>query len=322
MPYILTSTRDAEATAAFGRCLSEVNESKLDEYQRIQWLLARAWREDQVRNDALARELIDEAIHLIDQTGTASSIAVRVFVGGGMLRVEHGDYSSAVPLLERATRMARQIDNRVHLSAAAAGLAIAHGRLGSFALQFDWANTALGCLRADDWGIIAISAAYEKALALALDDRFTEACAAVRELDHRFAKRRPAWATQAWHLVKADIFALAGNTRSAFAAAANGATGSNQALLLNDFAGLHARWQSLLAMRRGTERATLATLREQAKSLERYHAKDQAEVLAAIAMLEGRAGEDPAGTWRVVETHLERLPRTVTTVMRRLGTLR
>ncbi|MBL0179362.1 MAG: AAA family ATPase [Gemmatimonadetes bacterium] len=322
MPFILTATRDASAISEFGRCLSEVRVSTLDEYQRIQLLLARAWCEDQVRNDVLARELIDEAIQLVDNTETASSIAVRVFVGGGMLRVEHGDYSSAVPMLERAARMARQIDNRVHLSAAAAGLAIAHGRLGNVTLQLDWANIALGCLRADDWGIIAISAAYEKALALALDDRFTEACVAVRELDHRFAKRRPAWATQAWHLVKADILALAGNSRGAFAAATNGASGKNGRLLLNDFAGLHARWQSLLARRDGTERATLAALREQAKAIGNYHAKDRAEVLAAIAMLEDRAGEDAAGTWTEVEAQLERLPKTVTTVMRRLGTLR
>ena len=135
-------------------------------------------------------------------------------------------------------------------------------------------------------------------------------------------KRRPAWATQAWHLVKADILALAGNSRGAFAAASNGARGKNGRLLTKRFCRAPCEVAEPAREACGTERATLAALREQAKAIRDYHAKDRAEVLAAIAMLEDRAGEDAAGTWREVEDAVETLPKTVTTVMRRLGTLR
>jgi tetratricopeptide (TPR) repeat protein len=321
MPYILTATRNAGALAQFGRALTEIPFDSLDAYQRIQLLLPKAWREDQIRNDSLARSLIDEAVRLVDSTETASSVAVRVLVGAGMLRVEHGEYKDALPLLARAAGMARQIDNNVHLSAAAAGLAIAHGRLGDTASQLTWASTALACIRGDDWGIIAISATYEKALALTFEERFSEASNTVRDLDRRFARRRPAWATQAWHLVKADILALCGNTRGAFSAATNGTSGRHATLLLNDFAGLHARWSSLMAVRTGTESSALRELRTRAEILDGYHAKDRAEILAAIALLEARVGESADTTWAAVATQLEKLPESVSTVMRRLGTL-
>jgi DNA-binding SARP family transcriptional activator/tetratricopeptide (TPR) repeat protein len=322
MPFILTSTRESRALQKFGQSLDHLVDVPLDDYQRIQLLLARSWREDQVRNVPVARALIDEAISLVDSTGTANSVAVRVFVGGGLLRIEVGDYEGAIPFLERAAKAAKQIDNAVHLSFAAAGLAIAHGRLGRTTLQLDWANVSLRSAREDDWGIAVISASYEKALALTFEGRDGEACNAIRDLDQRFSKPRPAWATQAWQLVKADILALSGNVRGAMMAAQSGATGVNENLFLSDFAGIHSRWMSLVAIKRGTEASTLALLRERATELEKYHAKDRAEILAAIAALESRSGMCAEGTWAEVDEKLRSLPEPVSRVMRRLGTLR
>ncbi len=320
MPALLSHTRDPRQLENLGNALNRVEGGPMEPYSRIFLLLAKSWRQYQLRNTTAARDLIDEAVRLVDETGSASSIAARVLIGSGALRSLTGLYDDAIPLLERAAGIAKKIDNNLHLSTAAVGLAVAHGRVGNACKQLEWAITATRCLGPMDFGMVALSAAYETGLGLAFSGRSAEARATIDAADARFHSSPTPWVAQAWRLMKADVLLLTGDQRRAIASGKGGTTGKYDRLLLDDFAGPYARWTALTALNSMPDNAT-ARIQELRKSLDRYDAKDQVEILAAEAMLMTASGRDAVSTWREVENRLERLPDTIRTMMRRFGML-
>ena len=321
MPYLLTQTRALSGLMRLGSAIASVETCDMDQFQRLHLLLAKAWREDQLRNTDSARELIAEAISLIDAIGAGSSVAIRILVGAGILNVEEGSYQRAVPLLERAVAMAKKIDNALHYSAAAAALALAEGRLGHTSQQLRWAQTAIEGLPNGDAGIVALTAVYEKGLALIFDERSIEAIGLLSDTEPRFSRRRSGWVTQAWKLMKADILALAGERRKAFVQARQATSGQNEKLLVNDFAGPFMRWKALIAIQEGDAALCLQEAIPQLNFLEKSHAKDQVEILASIALLEAELGIDTKDRRDEVERRLRALPESIRTLIRRLGIL-
>ena len=121
-------------------------------------------------------------------------------------------------------------------------------------------------------------------------------------------------------VMKADIYALAGDDRKAFKAARSANALGNGSPLVRDFAGPMARWSALLAMKEKKLEETLARLIAQSKVTKDLHAKDRAEISVSIAMLQERAGVTP--DWESAKRQLRQLPTQITAVVRRLGMLR
>jgi len=321
MPYLLTQTRAPSGLMRLGAAIVSVESCRMDGFQRLHLLLAKAWRADQLRDTDSARRLIEEAVCLMDTLGAGSTIAVRILVGAGILHVEEGSYQAAVPLLQRAVGMAKKIDNALHFSAAAAALALAEGRLGHTNQQLRWAQAAIEGLPVGDAGIVALTAVYEKGLALIFDERSIEAVSLLSDTEPRFGRQRSSWAMQAWKLMKADILALAGETRKAFVQARQATSGRNEELLVNDFAGPFMRWKALVAIREGTAAPCVREAIRQLGNLERFHAKDQVEILASIALLEAELGIDTTDRRKDVERRLRALPNSIRILIKRLGVL-
>ncbi len=320
MPALLTHTRDPLQLENLGEALKRVEDGPMESYSRIFLLLAKSWRQYQLRNTIVARDLIDEAVRLVDETGSASSIAARVLIGSGALRSVTGLYDDAIPLLERAAAIARKIDNNLHLSTAAVGLAVAHGRIGNTLMQLEWARTATRCLGPMDFGMVALSATYETSLALVFDGRSAEARATVDAADGQFRSSTTPWVAQAWRLMKADILLLIGDQRRAIACGREATSGDYDRLLLDDFAGPFARWTALTGLYSKADNA-MVQLQSLRSSLERYDAKDQVEILAAEAVLATAVGSDATPIWLDVEQRLNNLPDTIRTMMHRFGML-
>nr|MBA2291396.1 AAA family ATPase [Gemmatimonadales bacterium] len=251
LPYFLTQSRCDKTLADLGGILASMIHENMDDYQRLHVLLICAWRADQLRHQEEAQALITQAIALVEATDTASTIAVRIFVGAGLLHIERGDYAAAQPFLVKAVGMAIKLDNDIQLGAAAAGLSIAEGRLGRTSEQLHWSRLGLRCMPSGDNGIVSLSAAYERSVALCLDSRTNEAVAEIHDLENRFKHSATAWIEQAWQLIKADIYQLAQNGRKALTIGAVATSGSNDVLHLNDFAGPFARWKALTAVKSG-----------------------------------------------------------------------
>jgi tetratricopeptide (TPR) repeat protein len=321
VPYLLTQTRDAEGLKVLGEALAIIDRCSMDSYQQLHFLMAQSWWHDQRRETTEAVRLVEEGVDLIDKTSFASSIAVRLMVGSGVLALQSGQYAAAIPKLERATRMAKKIDNMVHHSSAAAGLAMAYGRQGNFNEQMDWARHALKFMKPDEWGIVALSACYEFALASVMVGQEAEAIAHMQAHEIRFGPGRPDWAVQAWRLMKADILWMGGQQRRAMNCAKKGLAISPQAPIVMDFSGLHARWTAITARHDREPERAIPVIQSCLERGDQLHAKDRAEVMASMAIAYAAMGADSLDAERQTVNQLRKLPPTIAILLRRLGVL-
>jgi tetratricopeptide (TPR) repeat protein len=318
-PYLQTQTRRADTLEMIGTALTEVGMLPMDDYQRLHLLMARAWWLDQQGDFEGALRDISEGVRLIDCTGFASSVAVRLVVGAGVLDLQRGQYEGAALRLERAGLMARRIDNLIHYSAAAAGLAIAAGRSGRYEDQMDWAKKALSSLPKDEWSIVALSGCYELAVAYAMLGRDSEALGVLTDQDGRFRRRTPSWMEQSWLFVQADVFALVGQRKRAIAHAKRALELNPAGPLIGDFSGPHARWTAIVGITTGDANNALATIEQISGGNQALHAKDRAEALASIALVHEALGLETTTAKGLALQELRNLPSAVSTVLCRLG---
>jgi len=196
---------------------------------------------------------------------------------------------------------------------------LVHGRLGNIQEQIDRAREAITASGPEEWGICLLSAAYDHGLGLAASGRAAEAESTMADFDSRFDRRRPAWVQQAWKLCKADVLALAGIERQAFSAGRVGTSGELKDLHHDCFAGPYARWVAFSGIRTGTAAGALARLECHVENLERHDAKDQAEILTAVAMLEHSMGRKSTKWKGEAQEKLDNLPIPTQDMIRRLG---
>lgn len=321
IPYLQTQTRDPTTLREFGRVLEGSFVDDLDDYQQLHWHFARAWWSNQHGRVQEVRRCINAAQSLAEAGAYASSLVARLAVGTGMVCFHTGDYHGAIEPLNAAARLARRIDNQVHLSCAAAALSIAYGRTGDHVQQMDWARQALECLRQDEWGVVALSASYELAMAATHLGRDSEATSVLAANDQRFTRGQPEWIRQAWLLMKADVLALTGAKRRAEMMAAKAMSVDGKRPLVHDFIGLFARWKALLA--RSPEERCEATmiLRDLLTMSGTVHAKDHAEVLASICYLAKGDLAFDEGAREEATLRLRNLPPAVSGTLLKLGIL-
>ncbi len=190
-------------------------------------------------------------------------------------------------MIEKAFTLAQRLDNPIFQANAASGLAMVAGRLGDHSDQVKWARRAITVAPDAEWGIPLLGATYELASGLALQDRAVEATGVLAEMTDRFTGPRPPWMTQAWLLIKADVYAIVGDKARARRSATSALSQGQNTVLHECFVGPLARWLALIS--KGSEdeaiaRDHLAKLRE---TIDRFDAKDQAEILAAELYLGG-----------------------------------
>jgi hypothetical protein len=289
---LLSSLRDHRMMSQLADISRALIAACSDDYDKIHLLHAHAWSTAHSISTHASLPLLDEGVALIDRSGTACSIAVRLILGAGVTRCQVGDYAGSVPFIERAYSLSLRLDNPLLQSNAAAGLALALGRLGHRTSQIDWARRALSVAQHSEWGICVLSAAYDLGLGLALDGRPTEAVALVQDMGGRFGRNKPRWVQQAWGLISADILAVAGQHRKARRVALATIRAFSTSDLHECFVGLYARWKALTSTGHEEIMSTGEELRHLRLELGRYDAKDQAEILAAHVATQLKLGRE------------------------------
>jgi hypothetical protein len=165
------------------------------------------------------------------------------------------------------------------------------------------------------------SAKYELGIGLAAEGRYTEARVAATALVEERCSDTPAWLAQGNLLCTADVLALAADRRAAYSTAKKGTSGRFSRLHHPAYAGQFARWVALLGIRDAVAAEALDRLSTEFPEIDVLDLKDQAEVLAAFALLEGSVGRDNRARWSDVERRLNKLPPGIGLVMRRIGDL-
>jgi hypothetical protein len=171
----------------------------------------------------------------------------------------------------------------------------------------------------DDWSLIALAATYEQALGLALDSREGAARSMLSGFNARCTSQCPAWAIQAAHLMRADVLALIGDEKRAYAFARKALAISRDEPLLGDLMGIFARWRALVALRMGDAAVVAETMRRRLLPAPGLHSKDHAEVLASLILLEDASFSDSTATRIELERSLARLPTGIERTLRRFG---
>jgi hypothetical protein len=123
---------------------------------------------------------------------------------------------------------------------------------------------------------------------------------------------------QSWLFVKADVLALVGQRKRAFAQASKALALNPKEPLIGDFSGAHARWTAVIASTLGDASSALATV-ERISSLSGAHTKDRAEALASLVLIHEALGLESATAKNRAREELGNLPGAVTTILCRLG---
>src|SRR5690606_22487402 len=116
-----------------------------------------------------------------------------------------------------------------------------------------------------------------------------------------------------------DVLAVLGEERRALAYARKGMSISPENPLSYDVAGPFARWCARLAVHTTKISDGLRTVGNMNTKLTQLHAKDQAEVRAALHLLQSEASLDPYPTLSLLGDHLVRLPVGVHNFLQRTG---
>jgi DNA-binding SARP family transcriptional activator/tetratricopeptide (TPR) repeat protein len=315
---ILGLTHNKEQLAKLHALTLTIRDIPMDVFQRLHFILTSAWILARRHDTPSSLEQVLEGVRLAEEGQVASSIAVRLILGQGNLLYMAGRYQEAVQPLQRAFALASRLDNRTLTGECACHLALVEGRLGRSSPQITWAQQALALLPKNGWCAMTTAATYELGLGLIAEGRYMEAQSSMQALSIR-GTEIPAWAIQGGLLCAADIFALAGNQRRAYALAKRATSGSHSVLHNHAYAGQFARWVALLGVRDHTFEAARTRLLESFPNTDALDLKDQAEVLAGIATLENKLGNVASDQWRQVVHRLAKLPPTIGVVMRRLG---
>lgn len=317
---MLSGSWERQQTVRLSELANRALEGASDPFERMHVLFAKAWADACLVSRAHAWVPLSEGVSLIQKTGARSVIASRIMLAAGITRCQLGDYHAAVPLITDAFEIAEHVGNRVFLSNAAAGLALASGRLGDRKAQVEWARRSIESATRNEWGVCVLSATYELGVGLALLGRNEEAEQVMAELDHRFRGDRPAWITQAWDLYRADIFHYMGMPGRALSNARKATSGTGSTLLNQTVAGPYARWITRLSTdRRHPDPTRIGDLNELFAGRDTLDLKDQAEVIASYLQANGNAP-------RLIKRHaaelrsiLNRLPDSIERSLRKLG---
>jgi cell division protein ZapA (FtsZ GTPase activity inhibitor) len=294
----------------------------LDEETAVRLVVARALLRQVNGADGSLAEL-EAKVEELRTSRLANLAAVQLVHCLSAANCSHGNYPAGLEYARLAQQMAVRIGNDLACAAAAANLALCHGRLGNYAEQGKWAV----------WGQQSIGKTFVgyREIRLGLTSAFSSAMLGSKEpalsaLD-RVASRIPAqtapWIIQAWKLGKADVLRLCGLKREAIKEA--GTVVGRDGLLNTASAGPYARWLVALALAKRQATEIECEIRSMREKLHTYEALDQVEILASELLLLVHIGKAaPAklkACQRRIEERLSQFPIAVSQQLTRLGAL-
>jgi DNA-binding SARP family transcriptional activator/tetratricopeptide (TPR) repeat protein len=314
----LNRARRPDRTCDLADVLDSVPIAGLDTFSHLHLRLARAWLACNLGHWQQGLNHLRLGVALAHQKGWAGSIVVRLLVGYSNTLSNVGRYEEAQDHADEAYRLASRLGNPALLANAAAQLAMIHGRTKNPTEQVRWAERGLTHDEQPFWSPSTMGLCYELGLGYASCGKPTEAVAAAERLLQRVPGQAEEWMRQAASLCGADIFALSGQNARAYSLAEHA---TENGLLDCAFLGQFARWRTLLALRHGDFEKAIADLLACSSGAKSVHAKDRAELGAAIAILRQAIGLDVTADWQRVQGEFGALPRGVPSVMRQLGLL-
>ncbi len=293
----------------------------IDEESQLRLVHARALLRQLTKVDSAVDELADW-VQRLRTNGIANLVAVQLVQCSSAVHCSRGQYEAGLSDAQLAQAMAVRLGNDLACAAAAANLALCHGRLGNYAEQVKWATWGQQFLGPTFTGYRDVRLGLSKAFGSAMLGSREAARDALSETASRIPSHVSPWIEQAWGLGRADVLELCRYGREAQKEAilALGRDG-----LRNDaYAGAYARWVTKLAVKQSDfERAELVVRKMQADLLS-YETIDQVEILTASLLLASQTGK-PVEKVRAlrsrIDARLTELPAAVAHQLKRLGML-
>ncbi len=319
--FVLQTFQETERAGHFLLLAAEFPRPLTDINAEIRFLCAHAVLASVAGEpDARLKDLVI-TVEQLELTPILNSAAAQLLQCSAAVRCGQGNYQIALQHAAEAHRISVRLGNDMAAAAAAANIALCHGRLGSYAEQVLWSRLAQKYLGPTFTGYRDVMVGSCCGFGNAMLGQYAAALTAIEETEARIPSSVPGWMRQAWDFSRADVLHLCGKSRAAADHARRGLASGE--LFSTAFAGAYARWLALTSA--GTPKAALAAdqLERFRAQLYNYDAIDQAQILAACELVAENNREASEGQREKNRTQLEqiltRLPRPVRNQFQRLG---
>jgi tetratricopeptide (TPR) repeat protein len=313
---LMGDIRDPGPAGALYQVASQIHADTLTEDDRIQLDLCRAQFLYYSGHQEAASSALMRLVKQFKDRGVVNSRLVRVYSGIGAVRCYQGQYEEAKTAYQSGYSVAVRIGNEQQQGLLAAQLALCCLRLGEYRELLERSGMAAPVGAFSPYQEIQV--AYYRAFAYSMLGDPNTAVQAFEALGTRQPPEGPAWLTQAWRLLRADILCLCGQRMAAIHQARE-AVGLRQPVLhALSFAGAFARWLALSSegQHSGTVRSMLGDL---SRRMDELDTLDRVEVICArLIMGEGRGSDLEI----LLRKYLAGLPPAVAGQLQRLGVLR
>ena len=296
--------------------------SDLDEETAVRLTVARALlRQVNGSDDSLAE--LGNKVEELRTSRLANLAAVQLVHCSSAANCSRGNYQTGLEHAQLAQQMAARIGNDLACAAAAANLALCHGRLGNYAEQGKWAAWGQQFVGETFIGYREVRLGLTGAFSYAMLGATEPALSALDRVASRIPAHTAPWIVQAWKLGRADILRLCGMKREAIREAAT--VMDHDGLLNASCAGPYARWLVALAVAKEQASEIELEVRSMKHRLNAYEALDQVEILAAELGLLAHTGRAAPAKLKACRRHIEerlsRFPAAVSQQLARLGAL-
>jgi tetratricopeptide (TPR) repeat protein len=251
------------------------------------------------------------AAQLLEQTGYANSLAVRVHTGLASHAVLRGDYQAALAHGTRAYSIADRIGDESRRVTLPSNIALYHARLGNIADQIAAAEQCLGALAHRFRGHPEIQASYFRCMGYALQGRNFEAASGLEQMQARLPVDVPRWTHQLWALFKADVLAVLGRRREAIKVARNVLEDVGGSGFEAPYRGLLARWTAMCVESQAEARAARAAILGLRFGKGALALLDKAEMACALTYVDNYMGVENQENAAEVRKLLSRLPAAI-----------
>ena len=317
---LMGDVRDQSIARGLFAAVEAVDWSELTEDEESQLTLCRAQLLYYAGRQRTSSEVLSRLSSSFHAKGVTNSSLVRVHAGLGAVRCYEGQYETARAEYSAGYSIAVRIGNETQQAMLAAQLALCCLRLGDYNEQLEWSRKA----SATDHRFSRyqkLQAAYYQAFALAMRGDVTGSLQTFTAVDSRISSDSPAWLTQAWKLLGADILSLCGQQAAAISTAREALVLPHPILRAPSFAGVFARWLALVAERDGDFDTARPILDDLGRELQSFDAFDRVEITCA-RIIAAKAKAEVGRLQDLLSRQLAELSPAVVTQLDRLGAIR
>jgi DNA-binding SARP family transcriptional activator len=284
-------SRDPGNSLATRRASSAIPSHGLSPVDSLRLAVARAMLAYQERDIDAAEEELRNAAALSDQHSIRNSLLLQVLIGLGVVAVAKGDYGSATHYFLREYSLARKLDDELSVKRAAANLALCHARLGNLEEQHRWATLCVSVEAVGNDSAYQVTGLGILGLAQAIKGERDHARRTAGELVDGVECFPHPWLRQMAAYYAADILWILDEKERSLVLVRTALRGEYDRPRSKSAAGAFARWVAVCT-RAGKHpyspsREQIECIRKLIRERQRLDAKDAAEVLAAMKLLEG-----------------------------------